>query len=288
MSLKHEFLSRLRKLRIKSELKRTGTHKGIRRSYRFGSSLEFSDFRTYQPGDDIRQIDWNVYSRTKRHYIKRHLDEQEIKVAIYLDCTSSMRASASKWKLAKEIAASFSFVCLENEDRLVFNPISSSPLRGAERKGSNYSKSVVYEIMNLSVTDKTTSFVNELDKSIQKGRQVTIIITDGMESPSTFEQVLRKIAFMKTQIYFIQVLSNEELSPSFKGDAKLVDSEQDLEINISLDPKLLLAYQQRLIKHNAELEKACTRVGGLYVLVKDDLPVEGIILKDFVSYGILQ
>src|SRR5690606_27262037 len=104
------YLNRLQKLKINVKTKKRGIHKGLRRSGKFGSSLEFSDFRQYQPGDDVRQIDWNVYGRTQKYYIKRYLDEQDISVAIYFDVSSSMRFIPSKWEMAKTLAASLGYV----------------------------------------------------------------------------------------------------------------------------------------------------------------------------------
>src|SRR5690606_25885883 len=221
--ISHEFLSRLRKLRLVVDSKRTGVHKGIRRSHKFGSSLEFSDFRSYQPGDDVRLVDWNVYGRTRRHYIKRYLDEQEIKVAIYLDCTSSMRTVESKWLLAKKIAASLSYITLVNEDRLSFIPISALNTRSIERKGSNYAKQVLSEILQLQLKTTTSTFVKEIEKKLQKGKQLTIIITDGMEAIAEYEKLLLKTASAKSKILFIHILSKEEADPEFTGDAKLID-----------------------------------------------------------------
>lgn len=287
-SISHEFLARLKKVRIQGNIKTTGIHKGIRRSQKFGSSLEFSDFRTYQPGDDVRLIDWNVYSRTKRHYIKRHLDEQEMKIAIYLDCTSSMRAINEKWMLAKQIAACLSFICLENEDRLSFYPIAASSVRGVERKGSIFSKAVLFNIMNINIGETTSSFLTELDSNIQKGKQISFIISDGLERPEGYEQIFRKLTTLKSQVVFIQVLTKDEISPSYSGDRKLIDSEQNTEINISFSPKLIQIYENRVKEHLQQLESACKQTSTMYVMVDNTCSLEEILLKEFVYRGILQ
>ena len=82
---------RLSRHQWQSRKMKRGLHKGGRRSNKQGTSLEFSAYRYYQPGDDLRQIDWNVFARTNKHYIKRFLDEQELIMTIYLDCSNSMK-----------------------------------------------------------------------------------------------------------------------------------------------------------------------------------------------------
>ncbi|MBS4193814.1 DUF58 domain-containing protein [Lederbergia citri] len=286
--ISHEFLSRLRKLRLDVDAKQPGVHKGIRRSQKFGSSLEFSDFRTYQPGDEVRLVDWNVYGRTRRHYIKRYLDEQEIKVAIYLDCTTSMRTVETKWLLAKKIAAALSYLTLVNEDRLTFFPISALDTRSVERKGSNYAKQVLYEILQLELNGATSTFVKEMEKKLQKGKQLTIILTDGMEAIADYEKLLLKAVSSKSKILFIHILSKEEIGPEFTGDAKLIDSEVETEVNVSLSPKLVSAYQLRLKQHNETLEQSCRKLNVHYIFLSDDKTAEELLLTDFVSHGIVQ
>lgn len=88
--LPDEWIAKVSRLSIATSSKLRGQHKGSHRSGRFGSSLDFSDFREYTLGDDVRQVDWNVYARTEKYYIKRFLDEQEMRVHILLDATRSM------------------------------------------------------------------------------------------------------------------------------------------------------------------------------------------------------
>lgn len=287
-AVSQDFLSRLRRLRVNVNSRRTGIHKGTRRSHKFGSSQEFSDFRAYQPGDDVRQIDWNVYGRTQRHYIKRFLDEQEIKAAIYLDCTSSMRAVPEKWRLAKQVAASLSYIILSNEDRMSFMPISAPDKRTIERKGAVHAKSAFIEIMNVDLDNQTASFVSETEKILQKGKQLSFVITDGLEQFQLYHELLRKLAVQKSRVVFIQVLSKNELVPAIIGDAKLIDSEQFSEVNVSASQRLLVEYKKRVNAHNSQLEQACTELGFTYVLVSDEKAIDDIILKDFVLRGIVQ
>lgn len=101
-----ELYKKLGTMRLSTKSKLRGQHKGSHRSSRFGASMDFSDYRTYHMGDDVRQIDWNVFARSEKYYIKRFLDEQEMRVHLVVDATKSM-ATEGKWQLAKQLTAAF-------------------------------------------------------------------------------------------------------------------------------------------------------------------------------------
>ncbi|QED47512.1 DUF58 domain-containing protein [Cytobacillus dafuensis] len=287
MNSQQALIGKLQKKRLMVKTKKRGFHKGSRQSNRFGSSLEFSDFRTYQPGDDVRQIDWNVYGRTQKHYIKRFLDEQELSIAIYLDATSSMRKIESKWKLAKQIAAALSYIILNSEDRLFFSAVSSAGVQPVKRKGSIYSRKTFLEILQMDEAERAGDFIKHLNRTIIKKQQLSIIITDGLEQIDEIENLLKKLAAFKQEIWFIQVLSSEELSPHFSGDMKLVDSETEAIVNVSMSPKIIAEYEKRIHEHNRKLEMICRRFGGHYLFACDNRDVQSILFHDFSGKGLI-
>lgn len=287
MSDQHAVLRKLQKKRLFVKTRKRGFHKGSRQSNQFGSSLEFSDYRMYQPGDDVRQIDWNVYGRTHKHYIKRFLDEQELSIAIYLDASSSMRKIDKKWNLAKSLAAALSYIVLNSEDRLYFSPISSRSIQPIKRKGSVYSRRTFLEIIGLDEDHKTGEFMKNVNKAIIKKQQLSIIITDALEPLEEIEILLKKLAAFKQEIWFIQVLSEEEISPRFSGDMKLIDSESDSIVNVSMNPSIIAEYEKRIFEHNRMLEALCRRFGGQYLLAKDSRDVQSIIFHDFSGKGLI-
>ena len=120
-----------------------GMHKGERRSSKHGTSLEFSDFRIYTPGDDPRLIDWNAFARTQKHYIKRYLDEQELFVTIYLDGSKSMMIPIEKWEMAKSITACLGYMSLVNDDRISVFPVGTGSTSFTYKKGRAYAGKLV-------------------------------------------------------------------------------------------------------------------------------------------------
>jgi uncharacterized protein (DUF58 family) len=288
MRQQHVILGRLQKMRLLVKTRKRGIHKGSRQSSFFGSSLEFSDFRVYQPGDDVRQIDWNVYGRTQKHYIKRFLDEKELSIAIYLDATSSMRQITSKWQFAKQLAASLSYVVLTSEDRLMFSSVASKSFHTIRRKGSVSSRRTFLEILQMEEHESSGDFITSLQNTVTKNQQLSIIMTDGLESLDRIDALLKKLSSLKQEIWFFQILSSEELSPTYMGDLKLIDSETASAINVSMNPSIISAYEKRLTNHNAELEKLCRRYGGQYILVTDDAPLPSILFHELPSRGLMR
>lgn len=287
MILPTAYLGRLRKKRLSVKTRKRGSHKGTRQSNAFGSSMEFSDFRAYQPGDDVRQIDWNVYGRTQKHYIKRFLDEQELSIAIYLDASSSMRALPNKWDLAKQLAASLSFIVLASEDRLSFIPVASPHSLPIRRKGTIYGKQVFHEISELSVTGVSGPYYKALGQSVLKNQQLGILITDGLEPLEELEVMIKKLRSQKQEIWFLQLLGDEEMHPGLSGDVKLMDSELLTEVNVSITKQVLTRYEEKLANHNQSLKALCQRYGCRYLLISDNRDIQTILFHDFPQKGLM-
>ncbi len=263
-----------------AKTRRRGAHKGGRTANKFGTSLEFSDFRIYQPGDDVRQIDWNIYGRTQKHYIKRFLDEQELAVTIFLDASSSMQAIDSKWNRAKELAAAFSYIALTGEDRLSFIPVSSASYAKVSRKGSVYSKHVFFEILQLPKQEAAGTFTDSFQKNTLKHNQLVILITDGLEPLESFEELFRLLAAAKQEVKLIQLLSREELEPIYSGDLKLIDSESNESVNVTMNESILVKYQKQVQEHNFMLEALCRRFGFSYLLTTDDADLKNFLFLE--------
>lgn len=170
---------RLANFKLTSKRIVRGGHKGERRSQRQGSSLEFSDYRLYSLGDDLRQIDWNTYARTQKYYIKRFLDEQELAVSVYLDCTKSMGVTNEKWKRARQLAAVFTFLTLANADRLSFIPIASPSDTYPYTKGRAMTNRVIDFIEKTSLTNGEERFGQHLIRRASQGKKGSLNVQIG-------------------------------------------------------------------------------------------------------------
>lgn len=270
--LPDDWSAKIGRLQIATKSKLRGQHKGSHRSMRFGSSLDFSDFREYHPGDDVRQIDWNVFGRTDKYFIKRFLDEQEMRVHILLDSSKSMLED-KKWLLAKQLTISLGQLVLGRDDRLSFATPTDEKIAPFRRKGAMYRKAFSSYITNLTESNSNTLFTSQALQHIAKDWTVLFIISDGLETIIEWEKVLRRLPKFSQDIRLIIVQSSDEIAPSFAGDLQLIDRETENRLNVSVSRRVVEDYEKKRQQHFLELDALCRRFGihTLKVETKDDI-----------------
>lgn len=264
MSTEHlvpkDWAGKLSRLSIATKSKLRGQHKGSHRSQRFGSSLDFSDFREYHPGDDVRQIDWNVYARTDKYFIKRFLDEQEMRVHILLDSTKSM-GDTVKWTFAKQLAVSLGLLVLQRDDRLSFSAVIEDKKPVFRRKGATYRKAFTQTVSALEQPTMTTPFSESAISFIPKDSTVLFIITDALENLESWGKLLQKLPKFAGDIRILQVVTREELVPDYSGDIQLEDVETSQQLNVSMSSRVIEAYEHERVLHQNGLELLCRKFG---------------------------
>ncbi|RIW37383.1 DUF58 domain-containing protein [Bacillus salacetis] len=262
-----------------------GMHKGERRSSKQGTSLEFSDFRAYTPGDDPRLIDWNAYARTQKHYIKRFLDEQELSVSIYLDGSKSMLVPPEKWEMAKSITACLGYMSLANDDRVSVFPFGCSNSHFTYKKGRAYAGRLLNYVNDLTVSGSQEFFSSGLSGIRQKRNGLTLIISDLLEPLEELKQSLKRIQASRQEIRIVQVLSPDEIKPSYHGDLKLIDSESKQQRAVSISSSVLRDYSDRLRAHNAEIEEFCAKRGIGFLQCSSAQDLEELIFSQMAGKG---
>lgn len=254
-----DWAAKISRFSISTKSKLRGHHKGSHRSKRFGSSLDFSDFREYHIGDDVRQIDWNVFARTEKHFIKRFLDEQEMRVHILLDSTKSMGGEL-KWTFARQLAIALGLIVLNKDDRLTFSVVDGSRDSFFRRKGATYKKPFIDYVSRQSA-NFTGSFAENAVLRIPKDVTVLFIITDGLEPIENWEPFLRRLPRHAGDIRLLLVETEEEIAPDYRGDIRMVDKETDLKVNVTVSQRVLDDYREKREEHQAQLESLCRRYG---------------------------
>lgn len=258
--LPEEWIGKIGRLSVATTSKLRGNHKGSNRSSRFGYSMDFSDFREYYPGDDVRQVDWNVFARTEKYFIKRFLDEQEMRVHILLDSTRSM-GEEKKWQFARQIAACLGVIVLNHDDRLSFSYLHDKKQPFFRRKGTIYRKAFLQTITNLEEANFQGKFTQNGIKQLAKDSTVLFIISDGLEPVEEWEQFFKRLPRFSKDIRFIQIVTKEELQPNLAGDVRLIDAETKDDINVSITNRVLNGYEKLRKNHEAELESIARRYG---------------------------
>ncbi|MFJ7647934.1 DUF58 domain-containing protein [Lysinibacillus sp. NPDC097279] len=270
--LPEDWLAKISRFQVATASKLRGQHKGSHRSQRFGASLDFSDFREYHLGDDVRQVDWNVFARTDKYFIKRFLDEQEMRVHILLDATKSMGDSA-KWTFARQIVASLGLMVLGRDDRLSFTYVQDDVKPPFRRKGAMYRRAFLQVVTDIEEATYTAGFAQGALKALPKDSTVLFIVTDGLEPIEEWEQLLRRLPRFAGDVRILQIVTEEELSPHYAGDVRLLDRETGRDVNVTMSSKVLNTYEARRRQHEEEFEAICRRFGvrKLQLKVEDGL-----------------
>ena len=274
LQLPNDWISRLSRYSIGTKAKIRGHHKGSHRSQRFGSSLDFSDFREYHPGDDVRHIDWNVYARTDRVYIKRFLDEQEMRVHILIDSSKSMK---EKWLFTKQLAFSLGLIVLTNDDRLAVSAdqSESTPFR---KKGKSARKLFEHFISHLK-DPAQTAFAGKASFQAAKDSTVLFILSDGLEDLSEWQKFFRHAPKFSRDVRFIHISTEQERSPDFEGDIRFIDDETGEDINVTVTQNAADAYMEKRLQHEQGLQALCRKHGVHYLPVLMEDGIQHIIFQ---------
>lgn len=265
--LPEDWLAKISRFQVATASKLRGQHKGSHRSQRFGASLDFSDFREYHLGDDVRQVDWNVFARTDKYFIKRFLDEQEMRVHILLDTTKSMGEEA-KWTFARQIVASLGLMVLGRDDRLSFSFVQDDVKPPFRRKGAMYRRAFLQVVSDIEDALYTNSFAQGALKAMPKDSTVLFIVTDGLEPIDEWEQLLKRLPRFAGDVRILQIVTEEELSPHYTGDVRLLDRETGRDVNVTMSSRVLETYDARRRLHEEEFEAICRRFGVRKIQLK--------------------
>src|SRR5262245_3792918 len=241
--LTQELLSRLEQFQLLAARRAKSSAKGERRSRARGQSVEFADYRTYVHGDDFRYLDWNLYGRLEKLFLKLYEEERELPVRIFLDASESMTfGEPRKFDFARQVAAAVGYVALSGFDRVSVIPFpdlsngagADPALRNREMaaRGALRSvrgkKSAIPFFQNLAaLTAGGSANLNEaLRRGALEARQagVAVVLSDFLD-PAGYESGLTALVGRGFQVDLVQILAPEEINPVTFGDLRLVDSE---------------------------------------------------------------
>ena len=248
------FFSKLATLRMSSKMKMTAGMSGGRKSSMKGNSVEFSDFREYILGDDIRKIDWNAYGRMDRLFIKLFQEEKEGVFRIFLDGSKSMDYGEKKKSvLARRIAGMLSYIILNNLDRVYLTKLGDENLQpGKGMTGRQSFQKILFSLENM-IFEGNSSLLEGIQKCKIYGRGVTILISD-FYGEEELEAILRYLVYQKQEVILIHTMAIEEVDPDMEGHLNLIDMETRQDLRVSMSGSVLgkyrktfHAFQERLI-----------------------------------------
>jgi uncharacterized protein (DUF58 family) len=300
--LSPELLRRLEQFQLLAARRAKSSAKGERRSRARGQSVEFADYRNYVPGDDFRYLDWNLYGRPDRLFLKLYEEERELPVRIFLDASESMAfGDPRKFDFARQIAAAIGYVALCGFDRAsvipfpevsarvespnsqfsILNSQSELAARGALRSVRGR-KSTMQFFQNLGAL--TAGGGANLNDSLRRGaieaRQagVAIVLSDFLD-PSGYEAGFTALVGRGFQVNAVQIRAPDELNPATYGDLRLVDSESGGQQEVTFGRYRLKAYQRTVQNFVQRLREFCTGRGINFFLAGSDTDLQDLLLK---------
>ncbi|SPE50289.1 conserved hypothetical protein [Verrucomicrobia bacterium] len=295
--LSPELLRRLEQFQLLAARRAKSSAKGERRSRARGQSVEFADYRNYVQGDDFRYLDWNLYGRLERLFLKLYEEERELPVRIFLDASESMSfGEPRKFDFARQVAAAVGYVALCGFDRVSVVPFPNLPddgpvdaearnrelaARGALRSVRGR-KSVMEYFQSLS--GLSVGGVANLNEALRRGaleaRQagVAVLLSDFLD-PAGYEAGLTALVARGFQVDLVQILAPEELSPTVFGDLRLVDSETGGLQEVTFGRYRMKAYQQTVQNFIQKLREFCQARGINFFTAGSSMPLEELLLR---------
>ena len=283
-------LAKLERLELVSRKIFRGRLKGERRSRRKGQSVEFADFRNYVPGDDLRFIDWNLYARLDKLFLKLFMEEEDLHFYALIDASGSMDfGEPSKLHYAKQQAAALGFVGLCRADRVRLEVLGASRAHPAPTLRGRQSMWRMQEYLSGIEADFNVPLVSGVrDFCLRNsGKGIVILISDLMDK-SGFDAALRLLVAQQMDVYVIHLLSPEELNPEIAGDLKLVDSEDGDIAEVTASRPLLDKYKQTLASFINGARDFCARRGLVYILANTENSVETLVANYLRQRGLVR
>lgn len=287
-----DLMKRLEQLQLLARRRSKSTAKGERRSGARGQSVEFADYRTYVPGDDLRRIDWNLFGRLERLFLKLYEEERELPVTIYLDSSESMSfGRVSKFDFARQVAAAVGYVALCGFDRVTVEPFpladDQAGLVGELRAVRGRQSAMrFFDNLNRLKAGGTADFNQALRLGAMKHRaQGVIVVLSDFLDPAGYEDGLKSLASRGSEVHAVQILAPEELEPSSYGDLRVIDSETGVEQEVTFGKYRLKAYRATVQNYCRRLQEYCRARGIRYQLAQSDTPIDDLLLKAMRTGG---
>ncbi|HEX2915446.1 MAG TPA: DUF58 domain-containing protein [Chloroflexia bacterium] len=298
--LDESFLRKIDRLTLVSKRVRAGSLKGERRSTKRGTSVEFADYRDYTPGDDLRQVDWNIYARLERVFLKLFEEEEELTVHVLLDCSRSMDWSGpspdlitveganepdpahNKLLYAKQTAAAISYMALAAMDRVnlaaLFSGRTGAEARLPMLRGKNQTVRMIRFVEELVAGpggDLNSALKTYANTSRQPG---LLFLLSDLFAPGGCFDGLRALQAAGHEVVILHILSPDEVNPALRGDFRLVDSETGESQEVSIDTNALNRYRREFEAWQRGLLDFCQRRSINYIQVETDSSFEDLVL----------
>lgn len=294
--LNDAFFSRLETLALNLRANLAGFFGGKHLVKTYGQTVEFADYREYMLGDDIRRIDWNLYSRFEKYFLKLFTDERQMHTQIFLDCSASMgKDNPDKAAYSVGVAAALGFLSVHNMDKVSFKLMKGN--RAENPYGVIVGKNTFFRTMR-QIEDLVFEDETDIGEAITScpdagsNDGLTVIISDFF-TDSDWKKAIDFLTYKRRQVLLVQVLSPEEADPVYDGRVNLIDSESvdlmdERNMKIRITRSMQAAYEEALKDFKEELRSYCVSRGAEFISVCCDQPIEKMVFGELLKVGIME
>lgn len=289
-------LRKLEQLSLIPRQVRAGAIKGERRSKKRGTSIEFADYRDYTKGDDLRRVDWNIYARFERPFIKLLEEEEDLATHFIIDASASMdwpreggEFKHKKFVWGLRVLAGLAYLSLVSGDRVSVTALQSDRnYTWGPHRGRAYLLPLLKELEKRKAGGAVDFNAQVRDYALRAKRPGLAFLISDLMHEDGYQGALSSLQGRGYEVTLIHVLAPDEVNPPLEGDLRLIDIESGQTAEVTVDDETMLAYQARLLGWREEIGTYCLKRGVHYVALDSATPWEQLILYELRKLGVLR
>jgi uncharacterized protein (DUF58 family) len=251
--------------------------------------MEFKEYRSYVPGDDIRFVDWRATARHENIFIRQGEQPKDVRVYLLLDCTASMNwGRVPKMQAQLSLASALSYAALTHGDRLAIFPYGGGRnIEYGPVSGKGYIPQVTRFLRHLKYGGEGSLLkaIRKLTQKVSRGG-VLFILSDLLES-GNLSDILANVPAPRWWVNVIHLLHPNEIAPEITGAYELEDSETGRRVNMDISPEALFDYRNRIEKWKSDLELVCVENHAFYNLINTDWSLGEEVLPHLREHKVL-
>jgi uncharacterized protein (DUF58 family) len=283
------FLAKLDRLALITKRSIAGELQGERRSPKRGASVEFADFKPYVAGDDFRQIDWNMYARMERFFLKLFVAEEELTVHLLVDTSRSMDwGDPNKLLYAKRVTGAMGYIALSNLDRVTLTAFGQERELSMPPQRSKRGVVPLFSFLTDLQPGSATRFAAVCKRYAQTARNPGPLLLCSDLMDAEWQAGLQALLSRRFEITVLHLLAPQEINPQLEGDVRLLDAEGGPPVDLTADLDLIRRYQRNLEQWRDEIGEYCNARSITYLPIETSFPIEDLLLNMLRRRGIIR
>lgn len=285
-----EFVRKLELLRLNFRRRQARHIEGRLTALQPGGRIEFADHRTYSPGDDLRYLDWRLYARSGKFFVKEFRKDEQPLVAVMVDASGSMDwGEPSKWDCARRVAAAIAFIAMADEHAVDVGCFSNEAIRWCGTMARRSAFFAVLDFLEKAPAGGATSLGGALaDLAERHPRPCLVAVLSDLLDPQGGQGAVGALGAKGYDVAIVQILSPQELHVQWRGPRVLCDVESGRRRSLVLDDRLCQQYLHELNRLRETWRSFCGAHQALFVTASSATPFEELILHYLRSGGLLR